>query len=103
MSEIDSKFLESQREEIKDKLIVWKRYIDDIVVVWRENKKDLLAFLKALNKYDLDLSFTWDIDLYKDNYLEVDIHKGRRFEETGHLDTRTHIEETNSQLSREWL
>ena len=96
MAKTEKDFIESQDEETKNSLVLWKRFIDDIFVVWRCSRDGLLHFLERLNETDPDIKFTWNIDEKEVNYLDVYIYKGPRSSETGHLDTRTHIKETNS-------
>ena len=96
MARMEEDFLAAQDEETHNSLVLWKRFIDDIVAIWRGSKDRLVQFLHRLDGSDPDIKFTWNIDARRINYLDVDIYKGPRFDETGRLDTRTHIKETNS-------
>ena len=55
-----------------------------------------IASYDRLDDSDPDIKFTWTIDSRRINYLDIDAYKGPRFDETGRLDTRTHIKETHS-------
>ena len=96
MAQMEEDFLAAQDEETHNSLVLWKRFIDDIVAIWRGDKDRVLRFLHRLDDSDPDIKFTWTIDSRRINYLDVDAYKGHRFDETGRLDTRTHIKETNS-------
>ena len=40
------------------KPLIWLRYIDDIFFIWTHGEQELERFLKDLNNFTLDLSFT---------------------------------------------
>ena len=96
MAQLEEDFLAAQDEETHNSLVLWKRFVDDIVAIWRGDKDSLLRFLDRLDNSDPDIKYTWTIDSRRMNYLDVDAFKGHRFNESGLLDTRTHIKETNS-------
>ena len=96
MAQMEEDFLAAQDEETHNSLVLWKRFIDDIVAIWRGDRDRLVRFLHRLDDSDPNIKFTWTIDSRRINYLDVDAYKGPRFHETGRLDTRTHIKETNS-------
>ena len=96
MARLEEDILAAQEEETHNSLVLWKRYIDDIVAIWRGDKASLLRFLDRLDNSDPHIKYTWTVDSSRMNYLDVDAFKGHRFDETGFLDTRTHIKETNS-------
>ena len=96
MARLEEDFLAAQDEETHSSLVLWKRFIDDIVAVWRGGMDSLRRFLDRLDNSDSDIKYTWTVDYTRINYLDVDVFKERRFKETGLFDTRTHIKETNS-------
>ena len=59
--------------------LVWKRYIDDILCIWPGTRSELDSFLDRLNKAHRTLRFTWSIS---DEFLDLNIFKGGRFNET---------------------
>ena len=54
MDEVELKFLEKQSK----KLLIWLRYIDDILFIWTHGEQELERFLKDLNSFTPNLSFT---------------------------------------------
>ena len=54
MDEVEQKFLESQSKE----LLIWLRCIDDIFLIWTHGEQELERFLKELNNFNPNLSFT---------------------------------------------
>lgn len=43
--------------QLGENRILWRRYIDDIVLVWQGSKIELLKFIGELNKNDRNLEF----------------------------------------------
>ena len=54
VDEVEQKFLETQSK----KLLIWWRYIDDIFFIWAHGEQELERFLKNLNSFTPNLSFT---------------------------------------------
>ena len=54
MDEVEQKFLETQSK----KPLIWLRYIDDIFFIWTHGEQELERFLKDLNNFTPNLSFT---------------------------------------------
>ena len=56
MDEVEKKFLEAQSK----KLPIWLRYIDNILYIWTHGEQELERFLKDLNNFTPNLSFTYE-------------------------------------------
>ena len=54
MNEVEQNFLELQSK----KPLIWLRYIDDIFFIWTHGEQELERFLKDLNNFTPNLSFT---------------------------------------------
>ena len=54
MDEVEQKFLKAQSK----KTLIWLRYIDDIFFIWTHGEQELERFLKDLNNFTPNLSFT---------------------------------------------
>ncbi len=76
---------------------LWKRYIDDIFLVWTNSRESLDLFIDMLNNQHPKIRFTSEISPSKVNFLDLCLYKGKRFESEGILDIRTHIKPTNTQ------
>ena len=75
----------------------YKRYIDDILILWPHSENDLKEFLLRLNSSHPSIKFTWEYSRDKITFLDVDIYKGPNFSITNTLDVKTHIKPTNKQ------
>lgn len=75
--------------------VLWKRYIDDILVIWNATKEELEKFLLDLNNLHPTIKFTSDISSEQITFLDLEIYKGERFTTSGKLDSRPHFKPTN--------
>ena len=53
--------------------LMWKRYIDDIFIIWQHGKEELLKFIKHLNLQHTSIKFTEEISNVSINYLDITI------------------------------
>ncbi len=67
----------------KSKILLWKRYIDDIFFVWTGTAEELMDFLGFINSTTDFLRFTMEYSTQKINFLDLTIYKN----EFGGLDT----------------
>ena len=81
-----------------DNILLWKRFIDDIFLVWTGTEDELRMFLSDINKVHRTIQFTWEISHSEITFLDTTLYKGPRFMREGTLDIRTHIKPTNKQL-----
>ena len=56
VDEVEQKILETQSK----KPLIWLRYIDDIFFIWTHGEQELERFLKDLNNFTPNLSFTYE-------------------------------------------
>ena len=77
---------------------LWRRYIDDIFIIWTGNYLDLQTYLQKINSIHPTIKFTSEVSDKELTFLDVTLYKGERFSSTNVLDIRTHIKETNKQL-----
>ncbi len=56
-------------------VLLWKRYVDDILVIYKPNiKNEHLIILNKLHTYNKNLKFTYEIDINRTiNYLDIRI------------------------------
>lgn len=92
MATLEEQFIEG--EPIKP--LLWLRYIDDILCIWPDSQETLTAFLNRLNCYHSTLRFTWEVSTKEVSFLDLEIYKGSRFEQSGILDLRPHYKSSNS-------
>ncbi|XP_069479435.1 uncharacterized protein [Ambystoma mexicanum] len=58
------------------KIITWKRYIDDVFVIWRGQHHELEEFLKYINLGHDRIKFTMEIGTPKLHFLDVELEIG---------------------------
>ena len=85
MSTVVSKFLYTQ----KCKPLLFKRYIDDIFMIWSDTPEELATFMGSLNAVHQDLRFTHEHSTHTINFMDITIYKGHNFPLTNRLDTKT--------------
>jgi hypothetical protein len=85
MGLFESEFME--RQQYKPHL--WKRFIDDIFMVWPHGLESLNIFIKELNEFS-SLKFTHTISPNAATFLDVDINI-----DNGQLITSIHVKPTN--------
>uniref|UniRef100_A0A8C5P7I8 Reverse transcriptase domain-containing protein n=1 Tax=Leptobrachium leishanense TaxID=445787 RepID=A0A8C5P7I8_9ANUR len=61
--------------EYHHRIIEWKRYIDDIFILWDGSRDSFIDFVNKLNQNDLNLKFTFEIQKHTINFLDVSINK----------------------------
>ena len=86
------------REAGGDHILLWKRFIDDIFVIWMGTEQQFLEFMDKLNSIHTSIKFTYECSENEITFLDVTLYKGERFKETLILDIKTHIKPTNKQL-----
>ena len=77
--------------------LAWMRFLDDVLMLWTGGVEQLSQFLDHLNSQVSSIKYTMEYSQDKTTFLDLDIYKGPRFQETGRLDTKLHIKATNSQ------
>ena len=77
--------------------IHWKRYTDDIFLVWADTKESLEQFIKSINDLHPCINFTAEFSREEITFLDLCLYKGERFAKEGILDLKTHIKPTNTQ------
>ena len=71
----EDRFLES-RQQLP---LMWRRYIDDILVIWPYSKVDFLNFFDGLNCVHPNLRFMMEISYTFIQFLDLSISKGFNF------------------------
>ena len=77
---------------------VWRRFIDDIFLIWIGSHEQLTNYIKQINSIHPTIKFTYEKSDRELTFLDVVVYKGPTFNETHILDTKTHIKPTNKQL-----
>ena len=67
---------------------LWKRYIDDILVIWPGNQESLDDFVRYLNNCHNTIKFTCESSTTSVDFLDLTLYKGNRFHREGKLDIK---------------
>ena len=92
MQDLEESFLRPR----PDQPALWKRYIDDILILWPHSKETLYTLLQDLNQFHPTIKFTHELSDQSINFLDLTIYKGPRFQEKGLFDIKTYFKPTNS-------
>ena len=76
----------------------WKRFIDDIFIIWTGTTAEFEEYMHTINQIHPTIKFTHEVSDMELTFLDVTLYKGDRFLHTNILDLRTHIKNTNKQL-----
>ena len=90
--------IELKIQALTDKIFVWKRFIDDIFIIWTGSQSELTEFIKKANETHETIKFTFEVSETSLTFLDTTVYKGPTFTESNILDIRTHIKVTNKQL-----
>ena len=90
--------IEIKLQAMTDKIFIWKRFIDDIFIIWTGTKNELEQFIHKANAMHKTIKFTFEVDETSLTFLDTTVYKGPTFTDTNTLDIKTHIKATNKQL-----
>ena len=78
------------------KLIIWKRFIDDIFSVWTSSKQEINSFVDFANRFHATIKFTCEMSSERAIFLDTEVFKGPRFASNKImiLDVQTHFKAT---------
>lgn len=65
----------TETHPLLSKILSWKRYIDDVFVLWEGSQQELNQFQTLLNEISEYFKFTMQTDERKINYLDLWIIK----------------------------
>jgi len=77
------------------KPILWKRYIDDILIVWPGDQDSLRDFVRYLNNAHPTIKFTYECSNTSVDFLDLTLYKGVRFNRINKLDIKPFFKHTN--------
>ena len=75
----------------------YRRFIDDILMLWPHSELELKNFLQNLNSFHPSIKFTSEYSPDKITFLDVNIYKGPNFHVTKTLEFETFVKPTNKQ------
>ena len=93
-------FMAKWEKEVLEKFSLlpsfYKRYLDDIYMLWDHGIDAFLEFFEILNSHDPSVKLTYRIEELSNDYLDVTTFKGPNFVESGHLDTKVFFKPTDT-------
>ena len=92
VGELEEKFLSQHPKQPT----LWKRFIDDVFMVWPHTLEELHEFLRGLNGMQKKIKFTAEISTHSCDFLDLTIYKSPTFYATGKLSTKIFYKPTNS-------
>ena len=88
----------------RHKLIYYKRFIDDIFMLWPYSEEELIRFMEHMNRENESIQFTYEKSQSEIVFSDVIVYEVKKSSETAPedgthiLNVRTHIKPTNKQL-----
>ena len=68
---------------IRDKVLLYVRYIDDLLMIWKDSEEELVKFLEELNRIHPTIKFEYKYSREKINFLDTTIvNSGTRLQTT---------------------
>lgn len=74
----------------------YRRYLDDIFIIWEHSKESFHEFINLLNSHHPSITVKAELDLKTINFLDVTVFKGTRFQDNGILDTKVFFKPTDT-------
>ena len=72
--------IEQQLRQIGgENIFLWKRFIDDIFMVWLGTEEELKSYLSTINTIRATIKFTCEYSKNSTTFLDVTVYKGERF------------------------
>ncbi|XP_064461905.1 uncharacterized protein LOC135372141 [Ornithodoros turicata] len=75
MGTLEEKFLEGRER----KQALYKRYLDDIFMIWPHSERDLIEFINDLNQFHPTIKFTHTYSTATVNFLDVQVNRWHNF------------------------
>ena len=72
MAKIENQILNNEQQIYKTPLL-WKRFIDDIFIIWPHSENELLQFLKCINTMHPTIKFEMEYSHSKVNFLDTTV------------------------------
>ena len=91
MGEWEKEVNKKAEEEIGKKPRFWKRFVDDIIGVWKGNKEEFLRFIEICNNNEERIKVTYEICETEAIFLDVKVTRN----EEGELKTELYVKPTD--------
>ena len=92
MSKVETEFLiQSAFQPLE-----WKRYIDDIFLLWTINRIEIAELIEQANNQHSTIKFTAEVSEMETTFQNTNISEGERLKTDSVLDVSTHFEPTET-------
>ena len=78
---------------------IWKRFIDDIFLIWKGTQTELELYIKTINSLHKTIQFTYESSKEELTFLDITLSK-ELFKTENILDVKTHIKPTNKAIMK---
>ena len=80
MNDLEKSLVSSTRYQ--NKLKIWIRYVDDVLIIWEGSVEELTRFIEEANNIDQNIQFKEEVGGKEINYLDlrIKINEERRWE-----------------------
>jgi hypothetical protein len=85
-------------EKYSENLLLYVRYLDDILVIWKGGRDKLVQFIREFNSLYPTIKLVEDISYFKATFLDLEIYKGKRFRKEKILDIKPYGKPMNKYL-----
>ena len=75
MGKVEEQLIELGKPHIK----LWKRFIDDIFVIWTGSKSEFVTYMTIINQIHNTIKFTHELSETELTFLDITLYKGERF------------------------
>ena len=80
-------------------LLLYRRLIDDLFIIWRGDRAQLDAYLNSMNRLHKNIRITWTVSRTSVAFLDLEIHTRGRFQDNdGRLAINVHQKQLNRYL-----
>ena len=80
----------------KSKIYFWKRFRDDLFMIYTGTQNQLHEFITNINGLHETFKFSYEFSPHTISYLDLDIFKSHKYTNERILDTRTHTKATDT-------
>lgn len=92
MASLEEPFIQSRTL----KPLLYKRYIDDVFMIWQHGIEELRLFIRYFNQLRPRIQLTFESSSTEINFLDTTVYKGSRHSNKGYLDIKPYFKSTNS-------
>ncbi|KAJ0060014.1 hypothetical protein NL108_018667 [Boleophthalmus pectinirostris] len=71
----EENYVFSNLNNLRDKILWWGRYIDDVILLWSGSEQELLQFHSYLNNTNVNIKLSLDYSLSEIHFLDLNIYK----------------------------